>query len=423
MADFMNPLDTFKSAYSTGSAILNQRNALADRQAVLDAQAAKDAAAKQAAEVAAAKQAELNAILEKLQKPGATYDDIMKSSMLFPKDQAEALQKAGANIDTAQKAAALQDTMRIASTIDLKRFDMTSDLLLQEAAAERAANNEQGAKYAETLAQQIKDHPENAWAIRTALLQSVVGFPGAKDAMDALNKLTIDRGMNPETALKQAVDTDLLTQAQTAEAWANAFRLQHPPAGSNPAETLMNKAALDVGTAAQAANEANNLADAIDKAKPANGWPTGAVGWATEAVKKAFGSEDAITALKTEYTKIRNYEALKHLPPGAASDKDVTIALDAFPDVNAGPAYIASFMRGIAKLQMYTSNYNKVQAQWIDHNGSLGSAKEPFNVDGVGAIKPGMNYWDAIDKLVMPNVAGTNKTSNKASTNGGEVDF
>jgi hypothetical protein len=414
MSDIVNPMDSFKSAFEVGNTIQQQQQAAAAR-----ALAAQQAAA------AAAHQAELMAIVKKLQEPGATYDDYMKASILMPKDQADAIQKAAAAMKTEEQQAVLTDSSHVFAALQAGRNDVATDLLTKQAEATRAAGNEQGAKFAESLVSMINQDPVGAKAVSNLIGYQMAVLPGGKDAIDAINKVQQAQGTNPDVTKQQQIDTDLLTQAQTAEAWANAWRLKHPntPGSNQPAEKLMNDAVDNVGAAAAAANEALNLANAIDKAKPANGWPVGAVGWASEAVKKAFGGEDVITALKTEYTKIRNYEALKHLPPGAASDKDVEIALGAFPDVNAGPGYIASFMRGIAKLQSYTANYNKVKAQWVDHVGSLGSAKEAFDIEGVGTVKPGMNFWSATDKLTMPNVnaGGTTSGQNFSIQAGGKT--
>lgn len=135
---------------------------------------------------------------------------------------------------------------------------------------------------------------------------------------------------------------------------------------------LINDSVVKAIDADKAAVQYDNLASAYDTMRPPSGW---GVNW-MEAVKKAAGGQDRFTALKQEYVKLRNTEALKNLPPGVASDKDIEVAMSAFPDETSNPDLIASFMRGTAKLQRYTSAVEKAKSEWLNQNGSLGAARK-----------------------------------------------
>lgn len=90
----------------------------------------------------------------------------------------------------------------------------------------------------------------------------------------------------------------------------------------------------------------------------------------TEKMKELTGSEDAVSQFRQEYRQIRNTEAVKNLPPGVASDKDIQLALSGFPSDTSNAKYIAGFMRGMAKIAKARADYNDFKAQYISDNGT-----------------------------------------------------
>ena len=397
-----DPMTSLKSGYAFGSQMAADQ--VARDKAIADAKAAEET--KAAAEAAAAAR---TAVLQKLQDPKATYDDYMRASVLYP-DFTKGIQDAAAGMQKEQQQAVLTDSSKVVAAFRSNNPDVAIDLLQQQAYAQRK-DNPQGAKFLDTLLTNAKTDPAGLKTLENLVGMQMAVLPGGKDAFDAIEKLQTVQGTNPDVTLQQqSADVDL-TKAQTAEAWANAFRLQHPDKPSNlPAEALINKAVDDVGTATQYAARAENLATAIDKSTPKGGWPAGLAGKGWEAIKNVVGGQDAITALKQEYLTLRSTEAMKHLAPGQASDADVKLALEPFPTADASPAYIADYMHKVARLQAYVANYNKAKAEWVDHVGSLGSAKEDFVAGGV-PVKKGMNFWDLTEKITVPNVATSTTTS------------
>lgn len=90
----------------------------------------------------------------------------------------------------------------------------------------------------------------------------------------------------------------------------------------------------------------------------------------SERLKQITGSEDALSRFRQEYRQIRNTEAVKNLPPGVASDKDIELALSGFPQDTARPEYIAQFMRGMAKMAQARAQYNEFKAEYISREGT-----------------------------------------------------
>lgn len=108
------------------------------------------------------------------------------------------------------------------------------------------------------------------------------------------------------------------------------------------------------------------LADDVQK----NGQDFGGGTEATweEFYKEVTGSTDAVSELRTRYRNIRATSALQNLPPGAASDTDVRIALSGVPPENANAETVESFLRGLAKLEGYVEEYNRAKLKYIDDN-------------------------------------------------------
>lgn len=89
----------------------------------------------------------------------------------------------------------------------------------------------------------------------------------------------------------------------------------------------------------------------------------------TEKAKELTGNQDAVSALRKRYFAIRSSAAVKNLPPGVASDKDIEMALMGFPSEKANKEEISSFLRGLAKLERAADQYNTFTANYISTTG------------------------------------------------------
>jgi hypothetical protein len=89
-----------------------------------------------------------------------------------------------------------------------------------------------------------------------------------------------------------------------------------------------------------------------------------------EALKSAVGSQDEVSKVVGEWTKIRSGEAVASLPQGPATDADIRLALKPLPE-NANGEYMDKYLRGLAKIAEYKANYNQAKADFISENGSL----------------------------------------------------
>lgn len=199
MSDFMNyqfqdPMQTFLRMSQFGSGIAQQRAAGMTAQFQAQEAEAKLAMARAKAEADAARQAQVDAAMERLGQPGVTAADYLRVAMLLPKEQADAMREAAKALREDERAAALQETGAIFSAFQAKRPDLAAQLLRRQADAERAANNELGASMAEEWIKTINEgDPEKIEALQHMFGTQLTFLTGGTQAIDAIVKLGEER--------------------------------------------------------------------------------------------------------------------------------------------------------------------------------------------------------------------------------------
>lgn len=129
------------------------------------------------------------------------------------------------------------------------------------------------------------------------------------------------------------------------------------------------------------ADTALSILDKIDSGEVS--LPSGFIGNAVQYVRdKVPALANDITALKKDYIRIKNSEAIKNLPKGSASDKDVAFAKEGLMSENANPAQFRNAVEAMARLNSVDSSYNEAQAAWVSRNGNIGDAKREISVLG-----------------------------------------
>ena len=123
----------------------------------------------------------------------------------------------------------------------------------------------------------------------------------------------------------------------------------------------------DAVKAEQNVAEYNVLAEDIERADISGGLIGGS--W-REKFKEITGSQDAISDLRRKYAGIRASQVVNNLPPGAASDKDIEMAMGGFPSEKATGQQLASFIKGLAKLERIRADYANFRADYISETGS-----------------------------------------------------
>jgi hypothetical protein len=112
--------------------------------------------------------------------------------------------------------------------------------------------------------------------------------------------------------------------------------------------------------------KAEELAAGLEQYNPVGGLQ----GSLIEYTKEISGQQDAISALRTEANRLTMGAAVAALPKGPASDKDIALVLKGVPPANANAEYLASYVRGVAKMQKAEAEYKREQLNWLSKNRS-----------------------------------------------------
>jgi len=157
--------------------------------------------------------------------------------------------------------------------------------------------------------------------------------------------------IDPERAKRFGQDVGLVTKEGRELSGHNQKNL-----------TKYNDAAV---TAQNMSGKFEYLASEFERLDPASG----VAGTAHNFLKEITGSQDAVSEIRTEYMKLRASQLVKNLPPGAASEKDVQLALSGFPSPDANSKHMASFLRGLSKLQAFDEKFNTFKAEFLSEKG------------------------------------------------------
>ena len=196
-----------------------------------------------------------------------------------------------------------------------------------------------------------------------------------------------------DRAAKLALDQQT-TAATVAEKMSNISKnLTDIPADTRK---LINDSAVSAATAKQSADQFNSLASRIES----QGGNYGVASSASDFMKKVGGFQGGMTQLKQEYARLRNTAAIKSLPPGPATDKDIQLALSGFPSDTARAGDLAAFLRGMAKLQDIESSVANAKTDWLaQNNGTLTRTNRTLMVGDFSA-RPGESFNDLSSRIV-----------------------
>lgn len=373
---FIDPTQSLMQTLQMGN-MLGQMGERRDaRQAAIDAAEQTRIATEQAAKEKAERDARISAAWKAaVDNPSGGAFEVLSS--LQPADINEEIRKNVTALDSAVVANSLRDLGKVYAAFKSNNPDIAIRYMQEKADAYGTAGDKKKQEEVNMLISTAKTGPLGEQSAEVMFGLMMAPLPGGKDAIDAIVKLTEEQRAAREAERPEGTKID-----------DNARKLMNTSVEAAMSSDLM-------------ASQATNLADEFERAKPPAGWTGSALEW----MKKAAGGQDQFTKLKQEYIKLRNTDVLKNLPPGVASDKDIEIALSAFPDESANPAQITSFLRGTAKLQQYSATVNKAKAEWVNQNGSLGPAQVAFEAGGK-EVKKGMTFWDFTKSIPVPNVIG-----------------
>ncbi len=432
---------------------------LADMESAL----AKQAMERQAAQQAMARQQLVQQGMASLMaNPNPTAQDYINLSMLLPEKEAASMRANWETLSKERQSNELKFGGQVYAAFQSGQPQIAIDLLRQRGEAERNSGRASEAQVYETYAALAERSPEMATRSIGVLL---AGLPGGDKVLEGVGKVGAEARaealFKPDLAKKEAeakqagvaaeyapaVAQAGLTKAQsealtaaTAAKYADqvqrlgiqqseaqirkiGFDIQNAAAKLNldrerlgldaaniasqiaerggkipeGAAKLVNEAAIASGAAKQSEDQLNSLANRITSL----GTSWGVLGSAAESLAKLTGSQDAKTMLLQEYTRLRNDAAIRSLPPGPATDRDIELAMKGFPPENANPQVLSQFLRGMAKMQGITAKVEASKAEFLSNNkGLLTRASSPF-IAGDFAVKPGESFTELAARIAQ----------------------
>jgi len=165
----------------------------------------------------------------------------------------------------------------------------------------------------------------------------------------------------------------LKTDPEQAKAFGRAagFASKEGQQLSGFSEKQIATASDEYNNASSAAGRYATLAEQIRAKSIGGGLPSS---WA-ETLKDLSGNQDEITQLKRSVMEVVNSEAIKALPPGPATDRDIALVREPFPTARANGEYIANWLGAVARLNEKRAQYAEHKAQFIAQNGGQRNAQ------------------------------------------------
>jgi len=187
--------------------------------------------------------------------------------------------------------------------------------------------------------------------------------PQEKPAPKEFKIDTEDAQGNPVTQIVVRGDNDQIRVLEE-------FPRTGAPATGNAVVKLQGELLGGIREEESRKNRANKLVSDLNKMPYT--LTSGQLGVAEAYIKGFSGRQDAETLLRTEATALRNSNAIKNLPKGPASDKDVALVLAGELDPYANKETLLAYARGIAKIAAHAEQNLRDQSAWIGrYNGSL----------------------------------------------------
>lgn len=414
----VNPMPGMMQSLQLGQTL----GGIRDQRAML---LAKEQAAQEEARLKAEHDAQVAAAYE-LVKKSPTGENYAALASLQPPAIAESTRKNFSMLDEDTQKKTLRESAEVYSAFNSGNIELALEKLKQKAEAYKNAGNKKGLEDTQRLIDMASMGEAGAKGVEKFFGLMISQMPGGKDAIDAVAKFGDEQraaAAEPTVQKKRLVDIGF-TEAQTNKALAEARKLgiesdkllleiengknKLPKTDiSADAEKLVNNSVMAAAKANSLVKQYSTLSSDFEKAIS-----TAGVGARfSEQVNKILGTEKQPTALRQEYLRMRNTAVLGMLPPGVASDKDIELALAAFPTETSSPANISGFLRGMAKLQAYEAAVESSKAEWIQQNGTLGTARTPMQV-GNREVPKGARFTEFIQNYI-PNtsVIGTGGTN------------
>ncbi|CAB4156231.1 hypothetical protein UFOVP670_62 [uncultured Caudovirales phage] len=287
------------------------------------------------------------------------------------------------------------------------RTDLAKELATTRGTAARNAGDQANADLMDRVAQLVDVNPN---AARDLL---AVSLGATEEGKRAIESVFAARGA-PTTerrAAAEAIGAEATAGVAPVVAGAGAARAV-AQAQNEASPGLSEAATVRVNEAFTASDAARVRAGQLDElsARFAEQNSLGQFGRGGRAIVEAFGGDTEYGRLVREFTRLRNAEIVRALPPGPATDRDIELISRGFPGENASADSITAFLSAASRMAAYEADYNRFRGMFMDANrGSMGRAQRNFEIDGV-TIPAGADMSSAFRRVITPRIEAQQNT-------------
>jgi hypothetical protein len=314
----------------------------------------------------------------------------------LPPQTAEVLRKHWEGMETGQRESNIAFGGQAMSAILAGRTDLASDLFMQRATALENAGRADEAKFNRDMAELVKVNPQFALAFGATTFGASEGGKRMLENILAASREPVARRRAEAEAARAA--------AEAARAAAQA-RNEATPVLSDAATVRVNEAFTASDAARTRAGQLTELNDKITAAVRDDIFGSlGQGGRGGRRFVELFGGATEYARLLREFTRIKNAEVMRALPPGPATDRDIQLIASGFPNENGSTEEIQQFLSAASRMAAYEADYNRFRGMFMDANGgSMGRARRSFEIDGV-TIPAGADMSSAFRRVITPRI-------------------
>lgn len=184
-------------------------------------------------------------------------------------------------------------------------------------------------------------------------------------------------------------------EMQQAAEKADELKASAPKLSVNM-EKALDSAVGDAATSRSSAASMDELATRWETEKPTSG----VFGSAQSTWSKMTGSDTGLRDLRIRTSQFLNSQALKYLPPGPATDRDVELAREGVPTNMDDPKLVSNWLKAQARNEKRSALFNDFRAEWISAQGNPGQAKTGSNISGLD-VQKGESFASAAKRYMQ----------------------
>ncbi|MGL4757278.1 MAG: phage DNA ejection protein [Aeromonadaceae bacterium] len=323
-------------------------------------------------------------------------------------EQAESIQKMIGVRDQQQRQAIGNVASQLTAALDSGNVQGAADVIQSNAETLKAMGQDPA-----TLLQQLQQDPtalrkgadslmlltmspDQVMAYKQKLEDQAIQRERVKAQIRGQDVQIRGQNMTASTAAQRlAFDKEKFAiQMQEAADKADQLKLEAPKLSVNM-EKALDSAVGDAATSRSSAASMEELASRWETEKPT----AGIFGSAQSTWSKMTGSDTGLRDLRIRTSQFLNSQALKYLPPGPATDRDVELAREGVPTNMDDPTLVANWLKAQARNERRVAAFNDFRAEWISAQGNPGQAKADANISGLD-VKKGESFASAAKRYM-----------------------